>query len=109
MLRSGTRSPRERGARLLRSLALDVDQRPFGVTSLLMDLERVGHRLGLRADTEITTAYMRNLFFEPLAPPEVFPDQPDERGSLRVFDALSRPPPPALPAPALPRQLFPPP
>ncbi len=38
MLRVGTRIPRELGSMLLRSLALDVEQRPFGVTSLMEDL-----------------------------------------------------------------------
>jgi hypothetical protein len=115
LLRGGTRIPRELGSMLLKSLALDVEQRPFGVTSLMDDLEHIGHRLGLRANPAITASHMRRLFFEPRTratppPPPVPISEPipvtvdDNWGNLDVFEALpqraaaaptSQPSPPA--------------
>jgi PEGA domain len=117
MLRVGTRIPRDLGSMLLKSLALDVEQRPFGVTSLMEDLDHIGHRLGLRANPAITANHMRRIFFEPptrVTPPPPPPPVPvsepilvtvDENfGNLEVFEAL---PQPVAAAPA--SQLLPPP
>jgi hypothetical protein len=114
MLRVGTRIPRELGSMLLKSLALDVEQRPFGVTSLMEDLDHIGHRLGLRANAALTASHMRRLFFEPpmRATPPPPPPVPNSEtidvtveetfGNLDVFEALPQPVP-------VPSQLLPPP
>jgi PEGA domain len=113
LLRKGMRIPRELGSMLLKSLALDVEQRPFGVTSLTEDLERIGNKLGLRVHPSMTASHMRRLFFDAPAPPDL-PDPPappalptevrENRGSLDLFASLPKPAPPKGPG-----QLLPPP
>ena len=111
LLREGTRIPRELGSMLLKSLALDVEQRPFGVTSLTEDLERIGSKLHLRVHPSMTASHMRRLFFGAPAPPDL-PDpaassappsdvQEGAWGNLEVFSSL--------PKPTAPAQLLPPP
>jgi len=108
LLRSGTRIPRDVGSILLRSLARDLEQRPFGVTLLLEDLERIGEKLGLRVHPSTTAAHMRRLFLEPRTqpPPPLAPTAPRSEywGDFNVFSSLAKPR-----APAEPTQMLPPP
>jgi hypothetical protein len=89
LLRSGTRIPRELGSMLLKSLALDVEQRPFGVTSLMEDLERIGYKVGLRVQLSEMASHMRRLFSD--APPPPVPSSPPSSAEFAPSSAPAAP------------------